>query len=105
MRFPLSEETVVVVAGGSSGVGRAIALEFARKGVHLILASRDLTALEGAAVEELRDTAVGEFGRIDVWVNCAALLLFGRFEELPAADFRRVVDANLMAMRMAVGWR
>lgn len=118
MRFPLSKESVVVVTGGSSGVGRAIALEFARKRVRLILASRDLTVLEDAAnecrahgatvithaldmsdvvaVEELGQGAVGEFGRIDVWVNCAALLLFGRFEELPAADFRRVVEANLI---------
>lgn len=99
-------------------MGRAIALEFARKRVRLILASRDLTVLEDAAnecraqgatviahsldmsdvvaVEELRRRAVGEFGRIDVWVNCAALLLFGRFEDLPADDFRRVVEANLI---------
>lgn len=118
MRFPLSKETVVVVTGGSSGVGRATAHAFARRGVRLVLASRDPEALEDAArecrahgataivealdmsdvgaVEKLRERAVGEFGRIDVWVNCAALLLFGRFEEIPPGDFRRVVEANLI---------
>lgn len=118
MRFPLSNETVVVVTGGSSGVGRAIAHALARRGVRLILASRDPEALEDAArecrtlgatvivdsldmsdveaVDKLGEKAVGEFGKIDVWVNCAALLLFGRFEEIPPSDFRRVVEADLI---------
>ncbi len=43
-----------------------------------------------------RERAVGEFGRIDVWMNCAALLLVGCFEEIPPGDFRRVVEANLI---------
>ncbi|WP_026617407.1 SDR family NAD(P)-dependent oxidoreductase [Ensifer aridi] len=51
MRFPLTKETVVVLTGGYSGVGKAIAHAFARRGVQLILASRDPEALGDAARE------------------------------------------------------
>ncbi|ESX26537.1 hypothetical protein X767_04440 [Mesorhizobium sp. LSJC264A00] len=47
------------------------------------------------AVERMRSVAVARFGRIDVWVNCAAVLHFGRFEEIPAPMFRRLMETNL----------
>ncbi|WP_055539967.1 SDR family NAD(P)-dependent oxidoreductase, partial [Streptomyces neyagawaensis] len=40
--------------------------------------------------------AVREFGRIDVWVNNAAVNAFGRFEDVPIEDFRKVLDVNVM---------
>jgi len=49
-----------------------------------------------AAVDELARRAVERFGRFDVWVNNAGAYLAGRFEDVPAADFRRVIDVNLM---------
>lgn len=95
---------VIVVTGASSGIGRATALGFARKGARLVLVSRSADALDkvarecadlgseavtfaadmadDAAVERMRSFAVSRFGRIDVWVNCAAVLLLGRFEEI-----------------------
>jgi short-subunit dehydrogenase len=48
------------------------------------------------AVEDLARRAVQEFGRIDVWVNNAAVNAFGRFEDVPLEDFRRVLDVNVM---------
>ena len=50
---------------------------------------------DAAAVDEVREVAVGSFGRIDVWVNCAAVLLLGRFEDLPHEAFRQVIETNL----------
>ena len=88
-------DAVVVITGASSGIGRATALEFARRGARLVVAARREEPLEevarecralGAeslavaldvadpdAVDELARRADGRFGRIDVWVNNAAV--------------------------------
>jgi NAD(P)-dependent dehydrogenase (short-subunit alcohol dehydrogenase family) len=50
---------------------------------------------EAPQVETLGRAAVVEFGRIDVWVNNASVLLFGSFEAVPEEDFRRVMETNL----------
>lgn len=46
-------------------------------------------------VQELARRAVETFGRIDVWVNAAAVMAYGHFEELPSAVYRRVLETNL----------
>lgn len=48
------------------------------------------------AVDELARRAVERFGRIDVWVNDAAVTLFSPFLDAPLEDFRRVLDVNVM---------
>ncbi len=113
----MPEKKVVVITGASSGIGRATAHEFARRGYMVVAASRNGDALD-RVVEECRRcgsnalavtadvtkeedvnalarTAMAQSGRIDVWINNAAVTLFGCFEEVPTADIRRVVETNL----------
>jgi NAD(P)-dependent dehydrogenase (short-subunit alcohol dehydrogenase family) len=51
---------------------------------------------DAAAVEEVARRAVTELGRLDVWVNAASVMLFGPFQQIPPADFRRTLDVNIM---------
>lgn len=111
-------DKVVVVTGASQGLGRALALAFAREGARLVVNSRSEESVRPVAqeaesagaevlavaadvsgsadVERLVGDAVDQFGGIDVLVNNAGLL--GprvAIEEYPEDEWRRVIDANL----------
>jgi short-subunit dehydrogenase len=112
------EQAVVVITGASSGIGRAAALRFARRGSSLALCARsrapldeiaadceaagakvvskDLDVSQEDAVEALAALAVEHFGRIDVWVNNAGVIAYGEFLEIPSDVFRQVIETNLM---------
>lgn len=111
------KDAVIVITGASSGIGRATALAFAERGGTVVVAARSEEALhqlvtecerlggrglavptdvtDEEAVKNLARRAIKSFGRIDVWVNNAAVSLFGRFEESPSEPYRRVIETNL----------
>jgi NAD(P)-dependent dehydrogenase (short-subunit alcohol dehydrogenase family) len=109
---------VVVITGASSGIGRAAALRIARRGGVLALCARAeeplaavaaeceaagaavlhraINVAEEQAVEDFAAAVEDRFGRIDVWVNNAATMAYGTFDDIPSEVFRGVVETNLM---------
>ena len=112
------EGKVAMVTGASQGLGRALALAYAREGAMLTINSRNYESIRDVVeeihglgvevlgigadvtsssdVEDLVDVAVEHYDRIDVLVNNAGLL--GprvAIEEYPEDEWRRVLDANL----------
>ncbi len=115
MPRPVADQCVVI-AGASSGIGRATALRFAREGAAVTCAARsedDLLSLVGEievaggraqavptdvvdanAVQHLADRAEERFGRIDTWVNAAAVSVWGTVKDITVEEFDRVMRVN-----------
>jgi NAD(P)-dependent dehydrogenase (short-subunit alcohol dehydrogenase family) len=104
---PLSEQ-VVVVAGGSYGLGRAIAETAAQRGARVVIGARTREALDSAGVElaleaDVADRAqverlvaatIERFGRIDTYVANAIVTVYAEAHRLEDDELRRVFDVN-----------
>src|ERR671934_2204617 len=100
---PLSEQ-VVVVGGGSYGLGRAIAERAAARGARVVIGARTAEALDAAAVdlavetdvadraqvERLVAAAVDRFGRIDTYIANAMVTVYAEAHRLADDELRRV---------------
>jgi NAD(P)-dependent dehydrogenase (short-subunit alcohol dehydrogenase family) len=100
---------VVVVTGGTAGVGYAAATEFARQGARVVVLGRDPERVERTAaalpphgvgmvanvsdpraVETAAERIERDVGPIEVWVNNAMTTVFGRFVDMTPAEFTKV---------------
>lgn len=112
---------VVVVTGGASGIGRALVREFSVRGAIVVVADRDLAAARAVAdaitarpggrasamevdvadassVERLRDAVVEKVGAVHVVCNNAGVAHTSPILGSTAADWRRVIDVNLLGV-------
>jgi NAD(P)-dependent dehydrogenase (short-subunit alcohol dehydrogenase family) len=121
---PPPDGAIVLITGGSRGLGYAIASRFARRPVKLVLAARNLAELQSAQdkllaehphlhpedfylvaadltrpedCRRLIDEAFARFGRIDVLVNNAGIIEVGPAEVQPLEAFYRAMDTHFYA--------
>lgn len=112
---------IVVIAGGSRGLGLEIARQFGRGGAHLVLASRRQEELQNALAtlrqqnaipngeaaltvvadvskqadcEHIIASTIERFGRIDVLVNCAAIMQVAPFQDMTSEAFEQAMQVN-----------
>ncbi len=111
-------ERIAIVTGSGQGIGRGIALRFAREGATVVIADHDrdgtertaeeIHAVEGEALAVVTDVAdkdqvdamigatIERYGRIDILVNNAAIaLLYEPFFSITEESWRRMLDVNL----------
>lgn len=111
------KEKVVAITGASSGMGKAIAIELAKKGAKVVLGARRTEQLQ-QLVEEIKsqggeatfaqidvrnktdlvrlvNTAVKRYGKLDVIVNSAGVSQLSRIDELDIEGWEEMIDINL----------
>ncbi len=117
----LLQDRVALVTGGAQGVGQAICQRLAREGCHVAVADlNEEAAIETASaigeefaaegrraiaiqvdvtdetqVAQMVDLTVQEFGRLDILVSNAGILIAGEISEFPAEKWRAVMNVNL----------
>ncbi len=117
----LLQDRIALVTGGAQGLGQAICQRLAREGCHVAVADLNEEAAIDTAnaigeefaaegrrtiaikvdvtdetqVAEMVDLTVQEFGRLDILVSNAGILIAGEISEFPAEKWRAVMNVNL----------
>ncbi|XP_042095084.1 3-ketodihydrosphingosine reductase isoform X2 [Ovis aries] len=94
----------VVVTGGSSGIGKCIAIECYKQGAFITLVARNEVVLcisvdvsqDYGQVENVMKQAQEKLGPVDMLVNCAGTSLAGKFEDLEVSTFERLMSVNYL---------
>jgi sorbitol-6-phosphate 2-dehydrogenase len=112
------QDKIAIVTGGAQGLGAAICRRLADEGCHVVVADLNLEGAEQTAaniaaqtgrraiaikvdvteeaqVEAMVDRAVEEFGRLDILVSNAGILIAEAVDEFPAEKWRAVMNVNL----------
>lgn len=111
------KDRVAVITGSASGIGRASALEFAKEGARVVIADinpvgarETVTQIKSAAgtaievetdvsdpqsVQELVEKAIRSFGKVDVFLNNAAIRVNKTVEETTFQEWNREIGINL----------
>ena len=107
---------VVIITGASSGIGKALAIEFAKLGAHIVITGRNEARLNEVAEildgmktrnlclqldvakekdnEILVNETLNTFGKIDILINNAGISMRALFEEIEMDVFKKVMDIN-----------
>jgi 3-oxoacyl-[acyl-carrier protein] reductase len=123
--FSLEGKTAIVTGGGT-GIGKSIAIEFARAGADVALCSRKIEHLEPVAkeitnlgrrsfampvdvrqeeqVKAVVERAVQEFGRLDIMVNNAGASFRAKPEDISINGWNTVVGINLNGVFLGCKW-
>ena len=110
------KDKVVIITGGSSGIGKALAEEFGKRGSRILITGRDHSSLNAAvtdlqqrgieirgfqgdvSVEEdnkkMSEEAIRHYGRIDILINNAGISMRALFGEVSLDVIKKVMDIN-----------
>ena len=107
------KDKVAVITGASQGLGEALAIRLSDEGCKVVVADLNYEGAQKVAsqlkeaiavavdvtkyedCEAMAKAAVDKYGRIDILVANAAIVMSGDIREFPAAKFAKVVDVNL----------
>lgn len=108
------QNLTIVVTGASSGIGKGVVRRLAEGGANVVAAARRKNLLDALAdewgphvlavetdvskeqdIENLVDAGIRKFGKIDVWINNAAVGTIGVYDQIPLEDMRRMVEINV----------
>jgi len=111
-RGRMNPDDVVLITGCSSGIGKALALEFARRGLRVMATARrqadledlgtrtniittQLDVVDPESIARAVQETIASLGRIDMLINNAGFNLIGPLAETAPADVRRLLDTNV----------
>jgi NAD(P)-dependent dehydrogenase (short-subunit alcohol dehydrogenase family) len=118
------ENKIAIVTGAGSGIGRGIALTFAKEGAKIVVADyveeggkatvEEIKKMDGEAifvkadvskaneVKNIFNETMKNFGRVDILVNNAGIFRTGNFHEMAEQDWDAIININLKSMFLTI---